>query len=114
MSNRQQYLKEYRQKNKDKQKEYKAKYSAENKEKIKMDSSIYYYENKDIICEKKKIYYAKNSIEILKKRETKREQEIQAFINPKQTPYIRSLLLDPPIGTVILEDTDAISMLENS
>jgi hypothetical protein len=62
MTDRKEYLKQWRLNNKQKIKEYSLKYCEENKDKLKTDNAIYYKKNRDIILEKKKKDYSNTVI----------------------------------------------------
>ena len=64
---KEEYMKKYIQKNKDKIREQRKKYRQENKEKIRLQKKADYQKNKESILEKKKGYYRKN-IERIKQR----------------------------------------------
>ena len=80
------YFKEYKEKNKEKNKEYKEKYYQENKEEIKEKRRNDYENNKEIILEKQKKYNEDNK-EKIKKRKKNYYENNKEIIAEKNKNY---------------------------
>ena len=81
--NREEYLKTYYQKNKDKIKEYKKEFRNQNRDKLNERNKKYYENNKD----KKKEYYENNKDKILEYKKEFRNQNIEKFTKKDKEYY---------------------------
>jgi hypothetical protein len=87
MTNSAEYMKEWRNKNKEKQKEYQKKYNEKNKDRIKKWLHDYYINNKEKMDEKSKEWkrnHKDRTREMVKKSRHKRVEELRrnGVINP--------------------------------